>query len=131
MTSRPTLSVVLPNYNHGDVIARALEALLHQERRPDEIVVVDDGSTDDSRDVIARFAARSASIRVLVNEQNQGVIAALIRGLEAAGGDYVYFAASDDWVMPGFFKLALEMLEQNPTLGLFCGESVLRDGHTE
>ena len=80
MTSRPTLSVVLPNYNHGDVIARALEALLHQERRPDEIVVVDDASTDDSRDVIARFAARSASIRVLVNEQNQGVIAALIRG---------------------------------------------------
>ncbi len=130
MTSRPTLSVVLPNYNHGDVIARALEALLHQERRPDEIVVVDDASTDDSRDVIARFAARSASIRVLVNEQNQGVIAALIRGLEAAGGDYVYFAASDDWVMPGFFKLALEKLEQNPTLGLFCGESVLRDGHT-
>lgn len=130
MTSRPTLSVVLPNYNHGDVIARALEALLGQERSPDEIVVVDDASTDDSREVIARFAAKSASIRVLLNESNQGVIAALIRGLEAAGGDYVYFAASDDWVMPGFFKLALEKLQQNPTLGLFCGEAVLRDGRT-
>jgi hypothetical protein len=130
MTSRPTLSVVLPNYNHGSLIARALAALLGQERSPDEIVVVDDASTDDSRDVIAGFAARSASIRVLVNDQNQGVIAALIRGLEAAGGDYVYFAASDDWVMPGFFKLALEKLEQNPTLGLFCGEAVLRDGRT-
>jgi glycosyltransferase involved in cell wall biosynthesis len=130
MTSRPTLSVVLPNYNHGSVIARALEALLGQERSPDEIVVVDDASTDDSREVIASFAAKSATIRVLLNEQNQGVIAALIRGLEAAGGDYVYFAASDDRVMPGFFKLALERLAENPTLGLFCGEAVLRDGRT-
>lgn len=89
MQSRPTLSVVLPNYNHGNVIARALEALLTQERTADEIVVVDDGSTDDSRDVIARFAAKAASIRVLLNAQNQGVIPALIRGLEAASGRYV------------------------------------------
>jgi glycosyltransferase involved in cell wall biosynthesis len=130
MTSRPTLSVVLPNYNHGSVIACALEALLGQERSPDEIVVIDDASTDDSREVIARFAADAPSIRVLYNEQNRGVIATLIRGLEAASGDYVYFAASDDWVMPGFFKLATAMLEQHPTLGLFCGEAVLRDGRT-
>jgi glycosyltransferase involved in cell wall biosynthesis len=130
MKSRPTLSVVLPNYNHGTVIARALEALLDQECPADEIVVVDDGSTDDSRDVIGRFVAKAASVRVLLNDQNQGVIPALIRGLEAAGGRYVYFAAADDWVMPGFFKLAVEMLEENPKLGLFCGEAVLRDGRS-
>jgi glycosyltransferase involved in cell wall biosynthesis len=130
MNSRPTLSVVLPNYNHGKFIARALEALLAQELTADEIIVVDDGSTDDSRDIIGRFAAKAASIRILVNRQNQGVIPALIRGLEAASGDYVYFAAADDWVMPGFLKLAVGALEAHPQLGLFCGEAVLLDRHT-
>jgi glycosyltransferase involved in cell wall biosynthesis len=130
MQSHPTLSVILPNYNHGKVIGRALEALLAQERPADEIVVVDDGSIDNSREVIKQFATKAASIRAILNPQNQGVIPALIRGLEAAGGRYVYFAASDDWVMPGFFTLAIETLEQNPELGLFCGEAVLRDGET-
>jgi glycosyltransferase involved in cell wall biosynthesis len=128
MNSRPTLSVVLPNYNHGKFIARALEALLTQEHAADEIIVVDDGSNDDSLDVIGRFAAKAASIRILVNRQNQGVIPALTRGLDAAEGRYVYFAAADDWIMPGFLKLAIEILEANPKLGLFCGEAVLLDG---
>jgi glycosyltransferase involved in cell wall biosynthesis len=128
MNSPPTLSVILPNYNHGASITHALEALLAQERTAEEIIVVDDGSTDDSRDVIERFAAKTASIRPLYNAQNQGAIPTLTRGLEAASGRYVYFAAADDWVMPGFFKLAVGTLEENPTLGLFCGEAVLLDG---
>jgi glycosyltransferase involved in cell wall biosynthesis len=130
MNSRPTLSVVLPNYNHGKSIGQAFDALLKQNRAPDEIIVVDDGSTDNSLDVIGRFAAQAASIRVLVNRQNQGVIPALARGLDAAAGRYVYFAAADDWVLPGFFKLALQKLEADPKLGLFCGEAVLLDGHS-
>jgi glycosyltransferase involved in cell wall biosynthesis len=128
--TRPTLSVVLPNYNHGKSIGHALQALRRQDRAADEIIVVDDGSTDDSRDVIALFAAKTASIRLLVNVRNEGVIPALIRGLEAAGGRYVYFAAADDWVMPGFLKLAIETLEAHPALGLFCGEAVLVDGRS-
>ena len=130
MNSSPTLSVVLPNYNHGKSIARALEALLTQERIPDEIIVVDDGSTDNSRDVIGQFAAKDLSIRPLFNAKNQGAIPTLIRGLEAAGGDYIYFAAADDWVMPGFFRLAVDTLDGNRALGLFCGEAVLLDGHS-
>ena len=57
-----------------------------------------------------------------------GVIPTLQRGLEAARGDYVYFAASDDWVFPNFFALALRRLEANPGVGLFCGEAMLVDG---
>jgi glycosyltransferase involved in cell wall biosynthesis len=114
--TRPTLSVVLPNYNHGKSIGHALQALRRQDRAADEIIVVDDGSTDDSRDVIALFAAKTASIRLLVNVRNEGVIPALIRGLEAAGGRYVYFAAADDWVMPGFLKLAIEPFGVRPAV---------------
>jgi len=126
----PTLSVVLPNYNHGKYIGRALAALLSQERTADEIIVIDDGSTDDSVAVIERIAAAAPAIRLLRNQSNVGVIPTLQRGLEAAHGRYVYFAASDDWVFPGFFALALRRLEARPSVGLFCGEAMLVDGQS-
>lgn len=124
----PTLSVVLPNYNHAPLISRALAALLHQERAADEIIIIDDGSTDDSLAVIERIAATAPAIRVLRNPGNIGVIETLQRGLQEARGTYVYFAAADDWVLPGFFARALRRLDDAPDLGLFCGEAVLVDG---
>jgi len=121
------LSVILPNFQHGHVVSRALGALLSQEHKPDEIVVVDDASTDDSVAVIEQAAARSREIRLLVNATNCGAIASLKRGLDDARGSYVYFAAADDWVMPRFFAQAVEMLEANPRAGLFCGDAMLID----
>jgi glycosyltransferase involved in cell wall biosynthesis len=129
VTSIPaTLSVVLPNYNHARFVGRALKALLCQKRAADEIIVIDDGSTDDSVRIIDEIAAGAPAIRVLRNENNIGVIATLQRGLEVARGNYVYFAASDDWILPDFFALALRRLEADPDVGLFCGEAVLVDG---
>jgi glycosyltransferase involved in cell wall biosynthesis len=124
----PTLSVVLPNYNHATLVGRALAALLQQDRPANEIIVIDDGSTDDSIAVIERIAATAPAIRLLRNPGNVGVIPTLQRGLQEARGTYVYFAASDDWVLPGFFARALRRLEAAPDLGLFCGEAVLVDG---
>jgi glycosyltransferase involved in cell wall biosynthesis len=123
-----SISVVLPNYNHAKLVGRALRALLAQERTPDEIIVIDDGSTDDSVVVIERIAATAPSIQLLRNDANVGVIATLQLGLRKARGTHLYFAASDDWVFPGFFDLALRRLAENPGLGLFCGEAVLIDG---
>jgi glycosyltransferase involved in cell wall biosynthesis len=127
---QPTLSVILPNYNHGKLIARAITALLAQERPPDEIVVVDDGSTDDSVSVIRSLAAGSSIIRLITSTVNQGATAALSRGLDAASGTYVYFAAADDWVLPGFFASALAVFARHPEAGLVCGESYLVSGQT-
>jgi hypothetical protein len=66
----------------------------------------------------------------LRNLNNIGVIPTLQRGLEAARGKYIYFAAADDWVFPGFFALALRRLNANPDTGLFCGEAMLIDSRT-
>src|SRR5439155_1291291 len=93
----PTVSVVLPNYNHAKLIGRAVAALQAQKRPPDEILIVEDASTDQSLRVIEELAAGSNIVRVLVNKENQGTIAALSRGLDASGGKYIYFAAADDW----------------------------------
>jgi glycosyltransferase involved in cell wall biosynthesis len=127
---QPTLSVVLPNYNHGRLITRAVTALLAQERAPAEIVIIDDGSTDDSLDVIKSLAAGSRIIRVLANRTNEGATAALARGLAESRGKYLYFAAADDWVLPGFFATALPVLQNHPEAGFVCGESDLISGRT-
>jgi glycosyltransferase involved in cell wall biosynthesis len=128
MSADATLSVVLPNYNHARLIGRALRALTEQERAPDEIIVIDDASTDDSVRVIEGFAATAPTVKLLRNAHNHGVIPTLERGLRAARAKYVYFAAADDFVLPGFFETALRRLDANPDLGLFCGEAVLVEG---
>jgi glycosyltransferase involved in cell wall biosynthesis len=126
----PTLSVVLPNYNHSQYLPRALDALLLQERPADEIIVVDDCSTDSSAKIVREYAVKYRSIRLIENATNIGVIATLSRGLGEAAGQYVYFGAADDFVLPGFFETAVEMLKANPGAGFFFGDAILVDGHT-
>jgi Glycosyl transferase family 2 len=126
----PLLSVVLPNYNHAAYLARAIDALAAQEGPPDEIIVIDDASTDGSRDVLASCQRRHPDLVVLRNETNLGALRTLQRGLEIARGRYVYFAAADDQVLPGFFSQAVAALEASPALGMFCAETILLDGAT-
>jgi glycosyltransferase involved in cell wall biosynthesis len=122
------ISVVLPNFNHGHLVEGALRALLTQSLPPSEIIVVDDASTDNSRSVIERMD--HPTIRLLVNPKNLGVIRSLNRGLELVTGGYIYLAAADDLVGPGFFALAIKTLEQYPQAGLFCADAVLIDGES-
>lgn len=129
-TADPTLSVVLPNYNHGRLIGRAVAAMRKSHRPPDEIFIIDDASTDESLRVIEELAAGWNIIRVLINRENCGAIAALTRGLQDSRGDYVYFAAADDWIEADFFAAAIDMLERYAQAGLFCGETNLVDGDT-
>ncbi len=114
-----TFSVVVPNYNHAHYLPTALDALLAQSLQPREIVVVDDASTDDSRRVIADFAARHPTIRPVYREKNQGVVATMNAFLRESDTTYVYFAAADDQVLPGFFAESLALLERHPEAA-FC-----------
>jgi glycosyltransferase involved in cell wall biosynthesis len=122
------VSVILPNYNHGRFLDRCVRALLTQEHCPGEIIIIDDGSTDDSGDIIDRLARDASCIRVLRNAQNLGIVPAQQRGLAEATCPYVYLAGADDWVMPSFFALAIRLLGQYREAGFFSGDSVLIDG---
>jgi glycosyltransferase involved in cell wall biosynthesis len=122
------ISTILPNYNHGQYVRRAIEAILQQDHPPVEIIVVDDGSTDGSLSIIDELASTSPLLRVFRNPTNEGVVSAQTRALAAARGAYVHFAAADDIVLPGFYALAIAMLEQHPHAGLFTGDSFLVDG---
>jgi glycosyltransferase involved in cell wall biosynthesis len=125
-----TLSEVMANFNHGHLISKALDALAAQERLPDEIIVVDDASTDNSLLVLDGYRQRLPQLVVLRSERNGGTIVASQRGLEAASGRFICFAAADDWVLPGFFAEALQVLEANPDCGFVCGEAMIVSGET-
>ncbi|MFC7338099.1 glycosyltransferase family 2 protein [Haloferula chungangensis] len=87
-----SISVVIPCFNREASIGRTLRNVLEQSRRPDEVIVVDDGSTDQSARIVREFGGRVTLIR----QENQGPGAARNRGLDASRGDYVWFMDSDD-----------------------------------
>ncbi|MBN9520381.1 glycosyltransferase family 2 protein [bacterium] len=117
----PTLSVLLPNYNHADFLPKCLDEILGQSFTDFELIVVDDASTDDSVRVIEEYARRDDRIRFYRNPQNLGVVATLNRCLGLARGEFAHGAASDDYVLPGYFEEAVALLRAHPTAGLATG----------
>jgi len=91
-----TLAAVIPSYNRATLLKRAIESVLAQRRRPDEIVVVDDGSTDDTPDVVAEYEPDINFVR----KKNEGVSSARNEGVRAAGTEFVAFLDSDDLWYP-------------------------------
>lgn len=115
----PTVSVIVPNYNHGAVLPRAIRAYLAQTLRPTEIIIIDDCSTDDSA-VVAEALVREAPdvVRLLRHEVNSGPNAGVATGLAVATGEFVTFSAADDVVEPEFLQASVEALSQHPRAGL-------------
>jgi glycosyltransferase involved in cell wall biosynthesis len=119
-----SVSILLPNYNHAAYIGQALTALAEQTRPADEIIVVDDASTDNSLDVIHGFEARLPQLRVLRNAQNLGVTASINRALAEAQSSYVVCSAADDWFRPYFIERMMSVVERFPGLPLYTSQCV-------
>ena len=120
-------SVFLSNRNHACFLPMALEAILAQSVQPREVYLVDDGSTDNSASIIRQFAARNPVIRPIFREQSRGFITNVIAWLQLAEDEYLYIAAADDVVLPGFFEKSLAMLVNHPRAGLCSAFSGLID----
>ncbi len=116
----PTLSVVIPNYNHAQYLPINLRAILSQSRLPDEVIVVDDASTDNSLEVLAAFEREHPRLRVIRNEVNRGAEFALNRGTDEATSDYVFWSGADDYVKPGFVEKSMKLLARHPQAALCC-----------
>ena len=121
------LSVVLPNFNDGKVLPRALRSLLSQKPAAQEIIVVDDGSSDDSVSIVEKFQASHPSIRLIRNETNLGIVASVKRALDAATGEFLLCASSDDFILPGLFQHAFFGFNENPSAAFFCASVALVD----
>jgi glycosyltransferase involved in cell wall biosynthesis len=104
------VSVVIPVYNRGDLLRRALASVASQSWRPIEAVVVDDGSAEDIGAVVAEFGG----VARLVRQANLGVTAARNRGLQEARGEFIAFLDSDDWWDPSKISAQVALLRARP-----------------
>jgi glycosyltransferase involved in cell wall biosynthesis len=122
-----TLTVFMPNFNHAAYLRQAIEAVLDQSRQPDEFLILDDCSTDQSAEIIESYARRYPVIRFLRRTTNQGAVASINELLAAAKGDYVYGAAADDYVLPGMIEHAMSAAECYPQAGIVFGRMTMVD----
>lgn len=121
-------SIVIPVFNRAALVGRALSSALNQSLPPLEIIVVDDGSTDNSKEVITQFTDRHEGI-ILISQTNSERGAARNRGFEAATGDYVVFFDSDDEMMPHYLEtLSSYILCQSERPVIVAAKFALRDG---
>ncbi len=127
MTGSSLVSTIIPVHNRAKVLREAVHSVLEQTHRPIEIVIVDDGSTDDTGTVADDLAAgHPGQIRVL-HQPNAGPGTARQRGLEASGGRYVQFLDSDDLLLPGKFAAQVAALEARPECQICYGRSFEED----
>ncbi|MBI4754798.1 MAG: glycosyltransferase [Betaproteobacteria bacterium] len=104
----PRLSVIVPVYNVAPYLPACLDSLAAQTRPIDEIILVDDGSSDACPDILRDYAARHANMRV-IRQDNAGLSAARNTGLDHATGEWVGFVDSDDWADPRMFERLLAL----------------------
>lgn len=126
------ISVVCPTYNSAQFIESTLETVVRQTRLPDEVVISDDGSRDDTLAVVERFAAaRGAGIvwRILRNE-HRGPGATRNAGIHAANGEWIAFLDSDDLWETNKIACILQAIDKQPGANFFCHDELLvgKDG---
>lgn len=110
---QPLISVVMGVYNAEATIAAALESILNQSETRFEVVLVDDGSTDSTADLIDRFATADSRIRI-IRKENEGLTKALIVGCQRSRGEFILRHDADDVSLPTRFQLQLAALKEDP-----------------
>jgi len=119
--SSPLVSVLMPCYNAAAFLSDALDSIISQSYRNLEIVLIDDGSNDQSRSIIKSYELKDSRIRAFYNDSNIGLIKTLNKGLSLCTGRYIARMDADDISMPNRIQVLVDILEQDLTLDLVSG----------
>ncbi len=132
---RKTVSVIVPIYNVAPYVSKCIESICRQTYEDLEIILVDDGSEDDSGQICDSYGASDLRVKV-IHKENGGVSAARNTGIEAASGAYICFVDGDDYVMPDYVEYMLQLAEKYHsqialTTELFTSFDVRQSKNTE
>ena len=122
----PLVSIIIPTYNYGRFLLKALESCFEQTYKSLEIIVIDDGSTDSTGEILEGYGNRILSIR----QENLGVSAARNRGLEIAGGEFITFLDADDYMPHDAIQTRVDALMMHPEAGTVATESYSKKGES-
>ena len=115
------VSIIIPCYNQGKYVSDAINSALKQTYNDIEIVVFNDGSTDNSSEIIKSFADKYNNILFFDEKENKGVINARNMAIEAANGEYILPLDADDTIEPTYIEKAVKILKENPNVGIvYC-----------
>lgn len=131
-TNAPTVSVIIPNYDHARFLRRRIDSVLGQTYRDFEVIFLDDCSTDESRSIITEYAD-NPRVRIEFNEKNSGsTFKQWNKGVRMARGEYVWIAESDDYADAHFLERLVAVLEDEPeNTFVYCRSwCVTADGRT-
>ncbi|CAL78874.1 hypothetical protein; putative Glycosyl transferase, group 2 [Bradyrhizobium sp. ORS 278] len=129
-TASPTVTLVVPNFNHARYLRESLGSIAAQTRAPDRVLVIDDCSTDDSLSVIATFAADRPSWHVIRHPANQGVVRSQNEALALAETEWIGFLGADDALHPTYLQKTMAQAARWPDAGLLfaCCEIIGPNG---
>ena len=114
------VSIIIPCYNQGQFLAEAIQSVLNQDYEQKEIIVVNDGATDNTKEVAAKFLHTIKYIE----QENRGLSSARNAAIRIAKGDYIAFLDSDDVLLPGSIARRVEYLENHPDTAMICSDSI-------
>lgn len=121
--NNPLISVILPVYNVEEWLSECIDSILRQEESRYEIVAVNDGSTDSSRDILARYAEMDSRIRI-IDQQNMGLAGARNTGVAESRGKYIAFVDSDDYIDKSYLSMLLHNLIEFQVDISVCGRAI-------
>lgn len=116
---QPAVSVIVVLYNAENTLTRCLDSIVNQSLTNFELIIVDDGSTDGSQDIIKRYINDDPRIKS-VHQSNAGVSIARQKGLELVTGSYSIFVDADDWIEPDMLEILLDKAQQESSDMVFC-----------
>jgi len=126
----PRVSIVLPTYNQAGYLSDALDSILAQTYRDYELIVVNDGSTDRTSEILAAYSSRTALH--LIETENHGLPTALNRGFRDASGSYLTWTSSDNIMLPRMLETLVQAMDDDSEIGLVYADWFLidEDGET-
>lgn len=121
------VSVIIPNYNHSFFLSKRIESVLNQTIQDLEVIILDDFSSDNSRDIIDLYKSHPKVTQIIYNEVNSGsLFKQWEKGIKLAKGDFIWIAESDDYAHPCFLEKLVPLIEADESTGLvYCNTKVI------